>query len=259
MQIKSSPFPAAHLEFEDSEMPVAGMSVDYEDGHVIPMHSHRRAQFLYAVTGVMVIETADGKWVVPPTRGVWLQAHAWHTVRMRGRVSMRTLFVDPDAAPDLPSGDCVLDVQPLLRELVLAAAKVPLHYALGSRDGRLMRLLLDELRALPVLPLHLPWPSDRRLRSVCDRLATCPDDGTTVDEWARQLGMSEKTFHRQFQRHTGITFGRWREQARLLLSLEPLARGEKVVTVALQHGYRSQSAYAAMFKRHFGVPPSSFY
>jgi AraC-like DNA-binding protein len=73
------------------------------------------------------------------------------------------------------------------------------------------------------------------------------------------LGMAEKTLHRMFYRETGMTFGRWRQHARLLLALEQLAHGGKIVDVALDHGYTSQSAFAAMFKRHFGLAPSSFY
>ncbi|WP_423453745.1 helix-turn-helix domain-containing protein [Ottowia sp. VDI28] len=71
--------------------------------------------------------------------------------------------------------------------------------------------------------------------------------------------MSTKTFHRQFKSHTGITFGQWRQLARLLLSLESLAEGTPIVQVALEHGYSSQSAYTVMFKRYFGIPPSAFY
>lgn len=251
--------PLLHLPFEAASRPVTGLAVNYPSGHVIEAHKHARAQFLYATHGVMVIETKLGRWIVPPTRGVWLQAHVTHTVRMQGPVSMRTLFVDPDAAPDLPSRDCVLDVSPLLRELVLEASRIPLDYDINSRDGRLMRLLLDELKEIPVLPFHLPWPEDKRLIRVCAQLAKQPDDSTTASEWAKLLAMSTKTFHRQFRQHTGITFGQWRQLARLLLSLESLAQGMPVVQVALAHGYSSQSAYTAMFKCHFGVTPSNFY
>ncbi len=251
--------PLHHLPFESASRPVTGLAVEYPRGHVIAAHSHVRAQFLYATQGVMVVETRRGRWVVPPTRGVWLQAHVEHTVRMSGAVSMRTLFVDPDAAPGLPEGDCVLDVSPLLRELVLEASRMPLDYDLNSRDGRLARLLLDELRMLPVLPFHLPWPQDKRLLKVCTRLGRYPDDPTTASQWAQRLAMSTKTFHRRFKNHTGITFGQWRQLARLLLSLESLAEGMPIVQVALEHGYNSQSAYTAMFKRHFGMTPSAFY
>lgn len=71
--------------------------------------------------------------------------------------------------------------------------------------------------------------------------------------------MSKKAFHRQFKSHTGITFGQWHQLARLLLSLASLAEGTSIVQVALEHGYSNQSAYTVMFKRYFGMLPSTFY
>lgn len=56
-----------------------------------------------------------------------------------------------------------------------------------------------------------------------------------------------------------MTFGRWRQQARLLAALQRLAAGDKVVDVALDMGYGSPSAFATMFRRQFGVPPSAFF
>jgi AraC-like DNA-binding protein len=42
-------------------------------------------------------------------------------------------------------------------------------------------------------------------------------------------------------------------------ALRGIAAGNKVIEVALDCGYGSASAFAAMFRRHFGVSPSSFY
>lgn len=56
-----------------------------------------------------------------------------------------------------------------------------------------------------------------------------------------------------------MTFGQWRQQARLQAALEALATGSKVVDVALGLGYDSPSAFTAMFKRQFGVAPSVFF
>lgn len=250
--------PTDHLPFEHTPMPMAAMAVDYPNGAFIATHSHRRAQLLYAIEGVMIISAAEGRWVVPPTRGVWLAAGLEHTVQMSGAVKMRTVFVEPGLAP-VPHESCVVEISPLVRELILAAIDIPVDYADDTRDARLMRLLLDELDALTVLPLYLPWPKDTRLARVCEQLTTAPDDASTVAGWANAAGLSAKTFQRRFAAETGITFGRWRQQARLLQALEALAHGEKIVNVALDHGYASQSAFAAMFKRHFGVPPSAFY
>ena len=85
------------------------------------------------------------------------------------------------------------------------------------------------------------------------------DDASTAEQWARRLKLTSKTVHRLFAKETGMTFGEWRQQARLLFALERLARGARVVDVALDAGYASQSAFTAMFRRHFGVPPNAFY
>ena len=82
----------------------------------------------------------------------------------KGAVRMRSLFINVDAIAALPEHDCVIEVSPLLSELILAAAQVGMQYAPDSRDGRLMRLILDEMRSLPVLPFSLPWLISPRLR-----------------------------------------------------------------------------------------------
>jgi AraC-like DNA-binding protein len=122
-----------------------------------------------------------------------------------------------------------------------------------------MSLLLDELQALPVLPLHLPQPNDPRLRRICARLLDHPVDGSTLADWAERLEVDVKTIQRLFARETGMTFGQWRQQARLLRALEKLASGDKIIDIALSLGYESPSAFAAMFRRQFGEPPSAFF
>ncbi|MBN9248292.1 MAG: helix-turn-helix transcriptional regulator, partial [Hyphomicrobium sp.] len=163
------------------------------------------------------------------------------------------------ASPHLPRGNCVIAVSPLLRELIVAAVKVPVDYESGSRDACLMQLLLYELRELDVLPLHLPMPDDTRLRTICEALLLSPDDISTAGDWADRFGVTSKTVHRLFLKETGLTFGQWRQQARLLSALERLARGDKIIDVAVDSGYASQSAFTAMFRRHFGTTPSAFY
>lgn len=249
----------ASLDLLPSDPAVVALAVDYPHGHLIPPHSHARAQLLFAVEGVMTVEAEGGRWVVPPVRAIWLQAGVVHQVRMSGDVRMRTVFVDGAGSPLLPERNCVLDIPPLLRELIVAAVNLAPDYATGSRDWHLAQLLLRELRAVPVLPLYLPMPAEPRLRAVCASLMAAPAEQLSVAAWARQLGIATRTLHRQFLLQTGMQFGAWRQQARLLLALEQLARGAKVIDVALEHGYSSQSAFTAMFKQHFGCTPGAFY
>ena len=251
--------PDEHDERDVDPLPVVTKATDYAAGHVIELHHHARGQLVYAEHGVMMVAGDGGQWIVPPTRAIWMPPGVSHRIRCIGVVHMRSIYVRPDAAAHLPAKAQAVGVSGLLAELIREAVKVALPYAADSRDGRLMRLLLDELHALPVLPLHLPQPADERLRRICARIAERPDDVSTLADWAAALGIDVKTIQRLFARETGMTFGQWRQQARLLHGLERLAVGDKVVDVALALGYDSPSAFAAMFKRQFGETPSAFF
>jgi AraC-like DNA-binding protein len=251
--------PQILASIDAATMPVFTRATDYPEGYVADWHEHARGQLVYAVRGVMMVAAEGGQWVVPPTRAIWMPAGVAHLVRCVGVVHMRSLYILPDAAPQLPARPQAVGVSPLLRELIQSAVGIEPPYTPDSRDGRLMRLLLDELYALPVLPLHLPQPADERLRRICARIADQPDDVSTLADWAVALGIDVKTIQRLFARETGMTFGQWRQQARLLHGMERLALGDKVVDVALALGYDSPSAFAAMFKRQFGEPPSAFF
>jgi AraC-like DNA-binding protein len=250
---------AKYLDYHSTRRPVAAMEVDFPHGTTTGLHSHPRAQLLYAIEGVMIVSASRGYWVVPPNRAVWLIADAQHNVRMCGSVKIRTLYVDPDSSACLPSASCVLAVSPLLRELLIAAVRIPRDYDADSRDARLLRLLLDELRTHDVVALHLPMPENSKLRSLCQSIMESPDDTATARQWGERIGVTAKTVQRMFMRETGCSFAQWRRQARLLHSLELLARGEKIIDVAYCSGYTSQSAFTAMFRKNFGITPSEFF
>ena len=246
-------------EIEAESSPISGRATDYPNGWHIEPHAHTKHQLIYAVRGVMVVKAEAGQWVLPPTRAIWMAAGMKHEIRCVGEVHMRSLLVVPNAAPKLLNGTQAVGISPLLRELIRAAMDVRQPYVPGTRDGRLMRLILDELRALPALPLHLQMPSDSRLLRICEQLQQHPDDSSTMADWARRLSLDVKTIQRLFVKETGMTFGQWRQQARLLRALELLATGKKVIDVALALGYESPSAFATMFRRQFDQTPSQFF
>src|SRR3569833_2430449 len=131
-------------------------------------------------------------------------------------VFLRSLLVAADASTKLPNATRTVGISPLLRELIRAALDVQHPYAPGTRDGRVMRLILDELQELPELPLHLQMPADPRLLRICERLQEQLNDSSTLADWAERLAVDVKTIQRLFVKETGMTFGQWRQQARLL-------------------------------------------
>jgi AraC-like DNA-binding protein len=245
--------------YPDAPRPVVCLAREYPLGHVIPVSRHVRAQLIYASRGVMTVNAPQGAWVVPPQRAVWVPPGVAHWTRATTALSMRTLYIDPGLPLRLPAACCVVTVSALLRELIGAAMHLPARYDEDGAAGRLVAVLLDQLRTLPTAPLHLPLPSDERLERVSAALRADPADGRSLQAWGRSVGASSRTLARLFQRETGMGFRAWRQQVRLLAALERLAAGESVTAVALELGYETPSAFVAMFRRALGTPPGRYF
>lgn len=245
--------------FSFTHRPLVPYAHDYAHGDSEPWHQHDCAQLLHSLSGVVRVDTASGCWVVPPGRGVWLPAGTPHSLRITGHVAARTLFIDPLARADLPATCQIVQISPLLRELILASLTLPESYLSGSRDERVYELILDEIRTLPALPFHLPEPQSEPLRGLCDRVRQNAGEGWSIGQAASVLGMSERTLNRHFQHQTGLSFREWVRRARLLEALDRLAQGQPVLRVALELGYGSHSAFTVMFRRVMGISPSDYF
>ncbi|RCV57587.1 AraC family transcriptional regulator [Marinitenerispora sediminis] len=233
---------------------VLPIGTDYASGHLLDWHEHRRAQFLYGATGVMVVETDTGTWTVPTDRAVLIPAATRHRVRMLG-VSTRSLYIEPEAVPWWPAACTVVDVTPLLRELLLAAVEFDADYDLAGREGAVAKLLLHEIAALAPLPLHVDLPSSPDLAALCQDYLARPDARLTNRDWAARLAMSERAFTRRFRQEVHVSPAVWRTRARLLAAV-PLLRTHPVTRVAARLGYASPASFTAAFSRAFGIAPS---
>jgi len=169
-------------------------------------HRHRKAQLLYSVRGMLNCEIEDGVWIVPPQCAVWIPGDLPHSARGSGETACYCLFVEPDAAPDLPKTCCTISVSPLLRELLLKVVGFPELYTLGGREDRLIATLLDELAAAPVEDLHLPMPRDSRLCRLAEMLLADPTDKTSKGNLAIRIGMSERSMSRLLLHEIGMSF-----------------------------------------------------
>lgn len=245
-----------------SAVAVRTLSYDYPSGHFIRPHAHDRHQLVYAIDGVMTVQTPEGAWVVPAHRAVWIPSGVVHSIRISGRVSMRTLYLAARIGRSLAGACYVLAVSPLLRELVLhAVAQGKLDRRVPA-EGRLIAVLLDQLAPLAVRrpsALSLPQPRDARAARVAQALLEQPGDRRSVAALVAGVGASPRTIERRFRAETGLSFGRWRQQLRLIESLRLLAAGQPVTAVALEVGYDSLSAFVSVFRRTFGTTPGRYF
>ncbi|MDE1178227.1 MAG: helix-turn-helix transcriptional regulator [Edaphobacter sp.] len=237
------------------DRPVAALSFDYAADDHVPIHEHVKAQLLYAIEGTMVLSTRQGKWVLLPTRALWVPANTRHSIRMRGPVRMRTLFFDHTVTAPTPSCAAV-SVSPLLRELIVSMLQEPRWYAPASRGAQMAALISSELHVCHTLPLSLPWPGDAKLRRACDAMQRNPTLAGDMEYWASRLSMSSRTLARRFRAETGMSFREWRAQLLLLEAQLRLAQGQSSSRIANALGYASHAAFSAMFRKATGLTPS---
>ncbi len=214
-------------------------------------------QLIYSAQGVVTVEAAEGVWVLPAHRALWVPDGVSHSLHIPGTASLRSLYLRAGVARQLPRSCRAVNVPTLLRELILYCVS---QGALSSRKPshrRLTAVLLDQLRILPVTPLQLPQPKDRRGQEVGELLRQNP--GGSIAAAAGACGISVRTAERVFRKETGMGLGAWLRRLRLLVALERLASGATVSEAAALSGYGSASAFVAMFRREMGVTPGRYF
>jgi AraC-like DNA-binding protein len=222
----------------------------------IDWHDHAEQQLLYPSSGVLIVSTTHGSWVVPPQRAVWLPAAVAHAHQAYGATQVRTVAFPVDVNPLGLTQPTVLSVSRLLRELIIAITDDPARR--GEEQHDLKRVALHQLKPAPALQFHLPQPGDERLRDVTAILAEDPGSDRTLGELGRAVGAGERTLSRLFRAETGMTFPQWRAQLRLHHSLTLLASGLSVTATAIACGYSTPSAFTAAFHATFGTTPGTY-
>jgi hypothetical protein len=185
-------------KLEDSPQAIIAFAHDYPAGYLIERHQHDRAQLIHASSGIMRVDTPNGIWVVPPMRAIWVPPQVPHEIRTNGTLKMRTLFFRPEARSGFPTECCVIEVTPLLREMILRMVALAETEPQVPPSVHLIELILSEIREIGALPLHIPMPEDARVRRICQAILQDPSDCRTSAEWGASVGASSRTLERLF-------------------------------------------------------------
>jgi AraC-like DNA-binding protein len=240
-------------------MPVASQIWPFAGAHLWPSggtsssHSHQTGHFVYAAGGVLAVHTERGASIVPANRVAWIPAGFAHHHRAHGDTDMRIVFLPAGLARLAPERPAVFVASGLAREVLLVLTS-PREFDRAAR-ARLHRVLVDELRAAPEQPLHLPEPRDDRLRAVAQLLHRNPADNSTLATLGRQAGASARTLSRLFRDELGMTFYEWRTQLRVCHALVLLADGHDTTRVAHACGWANPSHFIAAFTAIVGTTP----
>lgn len=235
----------------------AGFLVERDDVDAVS-HAHRKAELVHLISGNLTMESADGIWVVPPGRALWIPPGTAHSTLETGEVRARCIFFEPDLSPTFLPHCHLVFVHPLLEALLDRLTREDVEDGISpEREQRIVAVLLDELAAARTEPFHLPLPTDHRLKRIVQRLLERPSLQISIERWCAEIGTSPRTLSRLFRHEVGISFGKWRQQLHVQVALRELERGASVSAIAYALGYESASAFITMFKRNTGQTPGA--
>lgn len=229
-------------------------------GTELPRHQHSTGQLVYAFSGVMLVNTRKTRWTIPPQRALWIPPGHTHAIQMLSPTELRTVYFTPAFLAQCHSferqdQEHAIAVSPLMRELVNGLF---LRHAGGVVHDLMARLLLHTLQEAQCLPTDLTMPRKEGLRRAAHRLIAAPGCQLSLAEAASAAAMSERTFTRSFTAEVGVSFRAWRQRARIIASLDLLASGRPVKSVAHAMGFSSTAAYAAAFRALLACAPGEF-
>ena len=220
-------------------------------------HQHREHQIAWMREGRMQLDVDNRRLHLHSGHMVWLPRHVVHEMTIMTAGTLVSAYLHPDLSPDGQrwKKTVVFTAHPLATELLtyLTGSAIP-----DKHREQCGQTLFGLFERAPAREDILALPLDRRARSIATAILDNPADTRTLQLWAQETGVSTKTLMRAFVAETGISYTQWRTRARLNSTLDALAAGQAVATVAAEIGYSTSSGFITAFRKAFGTTPSAY-
>lgn len=238
-------------------LPVVGYTETITDA-ICSLHSHPRAQLLYATSGVMHVVVENQIWVVNPLQGLWIAGGVEHQVSFQKDVNLYSVFIDPSYTNDLPSTSFSFDISVFLKQLMFKIISFEDPENITPAQKRIMDVFLDELALIHPSSTFLPTSNHIKLKSIIDILINDIANKETIEYFADLSYMSSRTLSRLFMKELGMSFSDWRIRLKLLEAIKRLGEKQSIKEIAFDLGYETTSAFIFMFKKNLGKTPSNY-
>ncbi|MFJ8793780.1 helix-turn-helix domain-containing protein [Streptomyces sp. NPDC102462] len=218
-------------------------------------HAHPLHELVWVRGGTLTSRVEDRIFTVSEGHGLWMPAGVVHGGRATAGAEFHDAFFAPDRTPFAFEGPTVIAMTPLLESLLTHLSRTDLDAAARARAESVVFDVLQPLESQFALQL----PGDARIDAITEALLDDPADSRSLEEWARWLGISDRTITRAFRRATGLSFAQWRQVLRVHRALTLLSEGFDVQTVSDSLGYAQPSTFIAAFRRVMGTTPGAYF
>ena len=230
------------------------------------MHIHSSAQLIYAEGGIMHIFTDNKHWYLPARCFMWIPPNTPHYIlSFSPKIDLYNFYFklknDDD---DFYKITNIYSVSHLLREMILFTK---------NWNGKIVKgegLKYDFLKALKGVllegndrklgfPVQHPFPKDEMLLKIAKYINANLEKSLSIEEIAKEFGMSTRTLSRKFKDQLGINYVRFVRALRITRSLELMTEEKyNMYEIAMLVGYNSLSSFSNIFKKVIGIAPTEY-
>ena len=218
-------------------------------------HIHPHGELFLLHAGHLKARSETGHWFIPPQQICWIPPYSVHGADDSNLEWVR-IHIPVDKCSSLPQIPCVWTSTLLARAIFDRFAQKPgLYESITETEQRMFDMLFDDLSVSVSAPILLPMPRHPELRSFADEWLKQIDEMSGLDDIAASSSMSRRTLTRTFRKETGMSIGKWRQVARLMVGIDMLLEGKSVTETAMSLGYDSISSFVILCKRLTGLSP----
>lgn len=230
------------------------------------MHSHTKAQLLYAEGGIVHVFIEDRHWYLPARCFMWIPANQAHSILSYSKnIELYNFYFEVESQEDVFYRETnIYFADDLLREMFLFTVKWQGAITKDQHSAyfflQAIKHLLPELNTnkIPFSVQH-PFPKDVRLIEVASYLLSNMDKNYTIEEIAKTFGLSVRTLSRKFKENLGMNYVRFLRSLRITKSLELIAENKyNMFEVAMLVGYSSESSFSNVFLKITGMRPTDY-
>lgn len=226
--------------------------------YVDDWHTHPWNQVIFPLTGLLQTSIENNSFIVPHNSLLYIPANTTHKSIAITNTQFLAIYLKPNCVVNYGYKLKLGLVTPFLKELILLLFAEKRTKYTENAITNLLTVLRDQIELTDKYDIPILIPSDRRLLSIFTQLQKQPDLKLTLADWAIKVGASERTLSRICVKEFKQSFSLWRQNVRLVLSLQLLEKNISILEVAMSLGYKSDSSYIYAFKRLFLQTPSKY-
>lgn len=228
-------------------------------------HQHNKTQLLYAEGGIVHIFTQEQHWYLPARCFMIIPADIPHYIlSLNQNIQLFNYYFEIDESEnEFFKKKNIYFANDLLREMILYTRNWNGPLEKNTTPYFFLRAIKSVLpdlidKEIP-FPIQHPFPKDEKLIEIARFLNRNIEKNFTLEEVAKEFGMSSRTLSRKFKTNIGMNYVRFLRSLRITKSLELIAENKyNMYEIAMLVGYNSLSTFSNIFFKVLNMRPTEY-